>query len=351
MKRKVIIIFAILSMVTLQGCTINQSNTKNTETTTAQTNSQLQDGDRELVANEPEHSYDTSLIENTKDVPSKYYNSAKKQGKIDEIQYKAIDRAGNGEEITKKALIYTPYGYNEKDDTKKYNIIYMLHGWTGTAETFFQYDDSNALKNVLDNMIENGDIDPVIVVTPTFDRNNKSTSLDDSIAEMKLFHKELTNELMPAVESKYNTYAENTDKIGFKNSRNHRAFGGFSLGAAATWNVFLNDMDYFKYYMPLSGGCWVIEDQATDIEVLKKTADYIENYIKNSGYKNDDYFVYTAVGSKDVAFDMTNNLVSAISTKKNIFNDSNFKYNIQKGAIHWWEAVPEDIYNALPNFF
>lgn len=92
-------------------------------------------------------------------------------------------------------------------------------------------------------MIENGDIKPMILVTPTFDRNNASTSLEDSVSEIKVFREELVNELIPAVEGKYHTYADSTDAAGLTASRDHRAFAGFSLGATVAWDVFLNDMD------------------------------------------------------------------------------------------------------------
>lgn len=50
-------------------------------------------------------------------------------------------------------------------------------------------------------MVENGNIALTIVATPTFDRNNQSVSL----SEIKVFHEELRNDLIPALEKEYRT--------------------------------------------------------------------------------------------------------------------------------------------------
>ena len=50
-----------------------------------------------------------------------------------------------------------------------------MHGWTMTAGDFFQ-SSQNDIVNMLDNMIEKGDIPPVIVVCVTFDAQNQSQS-------------------------------------------------------------------------------------------------------------------------------------------------------------------------------
>ena len=61
------------------------------------------------------------------------------------------------------------------------------------------------------------------------------------------------NDLIPAVEGTYSTYADNVTPEGIKASRDHRAFGGFSMGSVATWHTFLNCLDAFRYFMPSSG--------------------------------------------------------------------------------------------------
>lgn len=62
------------------------------------------------------------------------------------------------------------------------------------------------------------------------------------------------NDLIPAVESKYSTWAASTDASGLAASRDHRAFGGFSMGSVNTWRAFEHCLDYFRYFAPSSGG-------------------------------------------------------------------------------------------------
>ena len=46
-------------------------------------------------------------------------------GTVEHITYPSHDYAKNGEEITKEANIYLPYGYSED---KQYNVLYLMHG-------------------------------------------------------------------------------------------------------------------------------------------------------------------------------------------------------------------------------
>lgn len=322
------------------------------EAPTADNTQEIKDPRMARVANEPEHTTGNPLAKKTNAIPAGYYDEASQQGTLITIEYETMDRSGSGESITKPALVYLPYGYDEADEGTKYNIFYLIHGWTGTAETFFHHDDSNALKNVLDNMIENGDTEPLIVVTPTFERNNdEAASLEDSVLQIKVFHEELVGELIHAVESRFHTYAETINDAGLTTSREHRAFGGFSLGAAIAWDVFLNHMDYYKYYMPMSGSCWALQDFARGAEISKETAAYLADYVRNSEYQSSDLFIYTATGSRDTAFDMADPLATALLEHDDVFNDSNVGYGIKDGAIHWWDAVTDYLYNGLPLFF
>lgn len=66
------------------------------------------------------------------------------------------------------------------------------------------------------------------------------------------YHNELINDLIPAVESKYSTYAKSSSHEDIVKSREHRAFGGFSMGSVTTWHTFVNNLDSFKYFITSS---------------------------------------------------------------------------------------------------
>ena len=87
----------------------------------------------------------------TENIPSEYFKQANHKGKVIKIKYQSKDYPRGNKSITKEGYVYTPYGYNENDLNKKYNIIYLMHGWTMTAEHYIFKCD---IITILDNMIE-----------------------------------------------------------------------------------------------------------------------------------------------------------------------------------------------------
>lgn len=97
-------------------------------------------------------------------VPDKYdVSECVNKGSIEEFTYPTKAYATDMREVTKRALVYLPYGYNED---LQYNILYLLHG-TGEDENYW-FDKFSYNKTMVDNMIYYGDIKPLIIVTPTW---------------------------------------------------------------------------------------------------------------------------------------------------------------------------------------
>ena len=164
-------------------------------------------------------------------------------GTLEELVYQTKAYATDARPVTKRALVYLPYGY---DAQQRYNILYLMHG-TGDDENYWLQTHAYN-KIMLDRMIAMGEIEPLIVVTPTFyvEDDGKDSSLDILTFS---FREELRNDLMPAVETKYATWAETADDAGFTASREHRAFAGLSRGAVTTGNsVLCGSLDYFSYF-------------------------------------------------------------------------------------------------------
>ena len=111
--------------------------------------------------------------------------------------------------------------------------------------------------------------------------------------------------LTPAVEGKYHTYAKSTSAEDLKASRDHRAFGGFSLGSVTTWLEFCYDYDYIRYFAPMSGSCWYYGGYG-DFR-FRENVDFLENLVKEQ--------------------------------------------NLDERGYHDFDAVREYLYNALPLFF
>ena len=208
-------------------------------------------------------------------------------------------------------------------------------------------DNPKLFKNVIDNAIQDGNIKPLIIVLPTYNNTSENDSSDYSLAIQltNQFHNELVNDLIPAVESKYSTYAKDTTPQGLKESRDHRGFGGFSMGSVNTWNTFRYCLDYFRYFMPMSGS------YTTDGE-------YMADLVRQQGYSSQDFFIFAASGTDDFAYSafkaqimaMANNSGGMFKLAKNE-SEGNMSFLEREGYKHDAKATDEYTYNGLRFFW
>lgn len=206
-------------------------------------------------------------------VPERYdTQEAAQQGTVEKITYRTKAYATDEREVEKSAYVYLPYGY---DETKEYNILYLLHG-TGNDESYWLIEKSYN-KTMLDNMIADGVIEPLIVVTPTF--YVEDDCMDDQDKLTYSFQYELRNDLMPAVESTYSTYAESCDAQGFEASRDHRAFAGLSRGAVTTLHsAMCGSLDWFSWFGAFSGSRTTAEEFQQTVQ-SEEFSQYPINYL------------------------------------------------------------------------
>ncbi|MDI9590840.1 MAG: hypothetical protein QM302_07390 [Acidobacteriota bacterium] len=74
----------------------------------------------------------------TEAVPADYRTASAEPGSVVRVEYGSRDYAGSGEEVTKAAYVYLPYGYDEADEDARYDIVYLMHGWGGHAGEYFE---------------------------------------------------------------------------------------------------------------------------------------------------------------------------------------------------------------------
>lgn len=281
-----------------------------------------------------------------KPVPDEYRMESGKPGTIESLSYKAANLTGGTDD--KKLNVYLPYGYDASNPDQNYNVLYLMHGGGENENLLFGGPgQSKELKKILDNMIASGDIEPLIVVTPTFYGGKDDVSL---------FHEELINTVVPLVETKYNTYAKSGSLNDLKSSREHRAFGGFSMGSVTTWYTFIHALDYFKYYLPLSGDSWVLEQRGGGLHP-KETAEYLANVARASGYDPQDYYIFSATGTQDIAYPNLKPQIDAMKLLTDVFvyssdtKKGNFYFIAADGGTHAWNWVNQYIYDILPDLF
>lgn len=277
-------------------------------------------------------------------IPVAYKNVAAQPGTVERLDYttwESMTYTKKTNQLTKTAYVYLPYGYS---DDKKYNVFYLMHGgWSNETTYLGTHDKPNVFKNILDNAIQDGKIQPMIIVCPTYNNESASDSGDYSLALVLTnnYHNELVNDLIPALEGKYSTYAEKTTKEGLRLSRDHRAFCGFSMGSVATWRTFEYCLDYFRYFMPSSGN-------------LTSDGEYMASVVRESGQKWNEFFIYAASGTDDFAYSAFRQQIEAMSNVKdgtfryaNNEAEGNLYFQEREGGTHSGEFAMEYFYNGL----
>ena len=232
-------------------------------------------------------------------------------GTVEEIVYQTKAYATDQRDVEKRALVYLPYGY---DESKPYNILYLMHGTGDDQYYWLRTHEYN--KVMLDNLIAGGDIEPLIVVTPTF--YVEDDCMDGLDALTYSFREELRNDLMPFVESRYSTYAESCDGEGFSASRDHRAFAGLSRGAVTTCHAaFCGSLDYFSWFGMFSA-FRTSEDYLRQTVQSEEFADYTINYLyMTSG--NFDFALPAQVSGYQMLTEMEPRLVYGVNTLFEVF--------------------------------
>lgn len=224
-------------------------------------------------------------------IPAEYRQLKKDHaGTVELISYKTKDYYGDGEEITKPAYVYLPYGY---DETKQYNVLYLLHSAGGDETEWGLNSQFSSVRLAMDNLIYYGDIEPFIIVTPYglpsrgFYRETSETA---DIA-YEGFVTELRNDLIPYIEANYATYGD-YDEAGYDMAaaRDHRAIAGGSFGAMQTIDIGMCEcLDLFSWFGPFSPGLTVYEP-----EEIAERINFFEGY--------DIHCIYNVCGNDEISY-------------------------------------------------
>lgn len=291
----------------------------------------------------------TELLNKTTPVPSEYNQEPAFRGGVVQIDYDTKNYVeGNGEIRKNTAYIYLPYGYEEVSD-QCYNVFYFVHGHGETAASFFQ-NENGLLCKLLDHMIGNGDMAPTIVVSTSYVYGNPVDYYPDADPYCEVLPQELVKDLIPIVENRYHTYTENTDMTGIKASREHRAIGGFSMGAVTTWYALEHTLDCFKYFMPISSDSWSL-GRFAGMDYPNETAAHLANIIRSSTLPENDFYIWACSGTDDVAYGRIWVQVQAMAQLTDVFSVNNLTFHEQEGARHEFRSLEEYLYNALPFIF
>ncbi len=286
------------------------------------------------------------------DLPDSYLQPCEQAGRVERIHYTTTD----DDPQAKYVYIYLPAEYDENPD-KQYDIMYILHASGGSPKNYISTEKVTSFQNLLDNMIALGELEPMIVVAPTYyspdDEWISYMPLSEQVKVTATFSRELVEDIVPAVESQYRTYAESTDADGLLASRDHRAVAGFSLGRTAVWYIFAQRMDAFRWFLPISEASWDDgEGGITGIRDSELSSQALYEAILTQGFGRNDFRLYFATGTDDEAFNIsTSQMESLLSYSDFFILGKNTSCSMMLGGTHTLAAVYVYMYHIMPALF
>lgn len=152
-------------------------------------------------------------------------------GTIDTVSYRSTTVGS-----MRRAIVYTPPGYTTESE---YPVLYLLHGIGGDE---FEWLNNARPDIILDNLYAEGKLVPMIVVMPNGramedDRAGGNVFAPERVAAFATFERDLLDDLIPFIESRYSTYKD----------RGNRALAGLSMGGGQSLNFGLGNLDYFAW--------------------------------------------------------------------------------------------------------
>ena len=213
---------------------------------------------------------------------------------------------------TRTMRVWTPAGYEASK--AKLPVLYLVHGG---GDTDVSWSTAGCAGDILDNLMAEGKMVPMIVVMP------------NGACDISMFEKDLMNDVIPFIESNYRV----------KTDKDSRAISGLSMGGIETLEVIFQNPDKFGYVWCLSGGFNPgidIEKEAERLHVKEHAA------IIN---KNCKEFVMTQGGKTDITY------ISGEKANK-LFDEVGLKYEYQEvGEGHTWYTWRINLYDEAQRLF
>lgn len=291
--------------------------------------------------NEGSETSDVLFPEELLSIPASYSEPCAEEGRVERLDYdtfEAFSYDSQSQPLSKNAMVYVPYGY---DGSRPYNVVYLMHGGWSDQTTYLGTPEApSEFKRQIDHAVADGIIEPCLIVCPTYNNLDNDDAADYALAlELTArYPNELVNDLMPAVESAYRTYADAPTPDSFAASRDHRAFIGFSMGSVTTWRIFESCMAYFRYFAPSSGNAG--------------SGAYWADAVRRQGFGAEDFMVIGATGTEDFngsAFTalMQDMAADPMFTLGDGEPGTNLIFRIGEGESHNGYAANRYVYNAL----
>ena len=203
------------------------------------------------------------------------------------IQYRWYNSEGNNKR--RRLSVYTPHGYEKGD--KQYPVLYLLHGIGGDEEAWL---GSGRAVQILDNLIEQGKAEPMIVVmtngnvaqeaAPGMGSNGMPQPTFMLPNTMDGTFEETFKEIINFIEKNYRTSGKKKD----------RAIAGLSMGGFHAANISLNYPNTFDYIGLFSSALGAPLSSEVKSSIYKNQEEKLKVQLKK-GYQ----LYWMAIGATD----------------------------------------------------
>ncbi|CAN5855780.1 hypothetical protein BH11VER1_BH11VER1_19390 [soil metagenome] len=175
----------------------------------------------------PERSIETSLLEVITNPPLFYQWQDVPHGTVRLHDYKSASL-----QRIRRLRVYTPPDF-DRDRDRHYPVLYLFHGTGDTEATWTEFGRAHY---ILDNLIAQKKIDPMLVVMTD---GHADLSDEEGIDKQNLeeFEADLEKSVIPFIDARYPTLAD----------REHRAICGLSMGGIQSLFIGLRHPDQFAW--------------------------------------------------------------------------------------------------------
>jgi len=226
--------------------------------------------------------------------------------------------------IKRRLSVYTPYGYEGGKDN--YPVLYLLHGVGGDENA---WPELGRACQILDNLIAQGKVKPMIVVMPNGHVNQQAAAGDGPAGFIRpafgadVFNGQFEKSFMPDIVSFIESH------FRAKTDKTNRAIAGLSMGGMHTLtiaNMNPGKFDYIGLFSPATPP--TLDNRNGNSEFYNQVdSETSLKALKKSGYK-----VYWIGCGKD------DFLYQNLATFKKALDNNQLKYTYRESTGgHTWE--------------
>ena len=219
--------------------------------------------------------------------------------------------------------VYTPPGYFQ-DTTKKYPVLYLLHGSGDNDSHWSILGQANV---IADNLFADGKAEPMLIVMPDGHPQIPAVENEERGARYyrsrEVFENDVLEEIIPLIESNYRV----------KTDRMNRAIVGLSMGGGQSLSVGLKNVDKFAWIGGFSSSARGLDDAVAKLgEDPEKTNELIQ-------------LLWIAIGKDDFLLEQNHTFIESL--KKNKIE---YEYKETEGS-HTWNVWRLYLSEFIPLLF